>query len=231
MTTPQLGLRIAEMPSQAAASLIVRTPPRSEGREGVQGMQLTPDTPLQLAPGIRTRLDAAGHVLVDSPDGTVIDMGPRGFATLSLFSRSLALGDAIEQLEADERRSTEFLPTLSVINALLEEGVLVEPNGAWGPTTGWADPVEHARMLHDSRRTSDYVAALADAVRPGDVVLEIGTGSGVLAVAAARAGARRVYAVEASDIAEVAERVFAANGVRDRVTLIRGWSRQIELPE
>ena len=86
-------------------------------------------------------------------------------------------------------------------------------------------------MLHDDRRTGDYLAALAEAVRPGDVVLDIGTGSGVLAVAAARAGARRVYAVEASDIAEVAERVFAANGVTDTVTLVPGWSREIELPE
>ena len=68
-------------------------------------------------------------------------------------------------------------------------------------------------------------------MRPDDVVLDIGTGSGVLAVAAARAGARRVYAVEASDIAEVAERVFEVNGVQDRVTLLPGWSRQIELPE
>ena len=58
-------------------------------------------------------------------------------------------------------------------------------------------------MLHDERRTGDYLAAIAAAVRPDDVVLDIGTGSGVLAVAAARAGARHVYAVEASDIAEV----------------------------
>jgi Ribosomal protein L11 methyltransferase (PrmA) len=68
-------------------------------------------------------------------------------------------------------------------------------------------------------------------VRPEDVVVDIGTGSGILAVAAARAGARRVYAVEASDIASVAERVFLANGVEDRVKLVAGWSRQIELPE
>jgi len=53
----------------------------------------------------------------------------------------------------------------------------------------------------------------------------------VLAVASARAGARHVYAVEASDIADVAAEVFARNGVADRVTLIPGWSRQIELPE
>ena len=114
---------------------------------------------------------------------------------------------------------------------LVEESALVVPQAGRAPTSGWADPVEHARMLHDDRRTGDYLAALAAAVRPDDVVLDIGTGSGVLAVAAARAGARRVYAVEASDIAEVAARVFEVNGVQDRVTLLPGWSRQIELPE
>ena len=62
-------------------------------------------------------------------------------------------------------------------------------------------------------------------------MLDIGTGSGVLALAAARAGARRVYAVEASDIAEVAERVFRVNGGGDRITLLPGWSRFTELPE
>jgi Ribosomal protein L11 methyltransferase (PrmA) len=86
-------------------------------------------------------------------------------------------------------------------------------------------------MLHDDRRTGDYLDALTQAVRPGDVVLDVGTGSGVLAIAAARAGARRVYAVEASDIGEVANRVLTANGVQDTVTLIPGWSRRIDQPE
>ena len=192
---------------------------------------LSPDTCLQLAPGIRTRLDAAGHVLVDAPDGTIIDVGPKGFATLSMFARPLSLGAAIERLENSSNGSTDFVPTLSVINMLIEEGALVPPDADRIPTRGWADPVEHARMLHDDRRTSDYIAALRKAVRPEDIVLDVGTGSGVLAIAAARAGARHVYAIEASDIADVAERVFAANGVHDRVTLIRGWSRDIELPE
>jgi SAM-dependent methyltransferase len=118
-----------------------------------------------------------------------------------------------------------------VINMLIDERALVPAGADRGPTHGWADPVEHARMFHDDRRTGDYLRALAEAVRPGDVVLDIGTGSGVVAIAAARAGARRVYAVEASDIAEVADRVFAINGVQDKVTLIPGWSRHIDLPE
>jgi hypothetical protein len=39
---------------------------------------LSPDTVLRLAPDFRTRLDAAGHVFVDLPAGTVVDTGPRG---------------------------------------------------------------------------------------------------------------------------------------------------------
>jgi precorrin-6B methylase 2 len=197
----------------------------------VPDTDLSPETRLQLAPAIRTRLNAAGHVLVDAPDGTIIDAGPRGFVTLSMFARPLSLGDAIEQLESESDGSTDFVPTLSVINMLIEEGALVPPAVDRVPTRGWADPVEHARMLHDERRTTDYIAALREAVRPDDIVVDIGTGSGVLAIAAARAGARHVYAVEASDIADVAERVFARNGVQERVTLIRGWSRNVELPE
>ena len=193
-------------------------------------MDLSPETLVSLAPSVRTRFGSDGHVLLDAPDGTIVDLGPRGYATLALFARPVPLGDAIDRIER-EAPATDFAPTMSVIDILVQEGALVETGAGRGPTSGWADPVEHARMLHDVRRTSDYLAALAAAVRPGDVVLEIGTGSGVLAIAAARAGARRVYAVEGSDIAEAAERVFAANGVEDIVTLVPGWSRHVELPE
>jgi precorrin-6B methylase 2 len=192
---------------------------------------LSPDTVLCLAPDFRTRLDAAGHVLVDSPAGTVVDIGPRGFAILSTFSRPLTLGDALERFEAEFGGSTEFAPTMNVVNMLIEENTLITSKAGRAPTSGWADPIEHARMLHDDRRTRDFISALTAAVRPGDVVLDIGTGTGVLAVALARAGARQVYAVEASDIAEVAAQVFEVNGVADRVTLVPGWSRQIDLPE
>ena len=194
-------------------------------------ISLSPDTVLRLAPSFRTRLDVAGHVIVDSPAGTVVDIGPHGFAILSMFSRPVTLGAALERLEAELGGSTEFAPAMSVVNMLIEENTLIAAAAGRAPASGWADPIEHARMLHDDRRTGDFIAALTAAVRPGDVVLDIGTGSGVLAVALARAGASRVYAVEASDIAAVAARVFEANGVTDRVTVVPGWSRQIELPE
>ena len=95
-----------------------------------------------------------------------------------------------------------------------------------------ADAVRlHSAMLDDRRRTTAFIDAVSRTVRPGDVVLEIGTGTGVLAVAAARAGARRVYAVEAANMAAWASQIFDANGVSDRVVLVRGWSDEISLPE
>jgi protein arginine N-methyltransferase 1 len=187
---------------------------------------LTAETELALVPGIRTRMGASGHVLIDTPAGPVVDAGPDGFAILAMFAGPRTLGDAIDAVQG---RPDQIL-VASVMMALIETGALLDARTI-DVQRGWADPVEHAWMLHDHRRTGTYLQAIRAAVRPGDVVLDIGTGSGILAVAAARAGARRVFAVEASDIASVARDVFEVNGVADRVELIRGWSTQVELPE
>ena len=89
----------------------------------------------------------------------------------------------------------------------------------------------HGQLLDHRSRTQAYLKVVRDVVRPGSVVVDLGTGSGVLGVAAARAGAARVYAIEATAMAGVAQQVAAANGVADRVTVLRGWSQQILLPE
>lgn len=59
----------------------------------------------------------------------------------------------------------------------------------------------------------------------------MGTGSGILAIWAAQAGARKVYAVEATDMAVHARQLAAANGVGDRVEVIQGAVEEVELPE
>ena len=51
---------------------------------------------------------------------------------------------------------------------------------------------DYARMVADEVRMATYARALADAVRPGMVVADIGAGTGVLALMAAKLGARRV---------------------------------------
>lgn len=89
----------------------------------------------------------------------------------------------------------------------------------------------HNKLLNDRGRTGRFIAAIEEVVRPGDVVVDIGTGTGILALAAARAGAKRVYAIESGPVCRVAERMFAVNGVADRVTLVAGRSTRVELPE
>ena len=71
-------------------------------------------------------------------------------------------------------------------------------------------------MLEDHKRTGAYYAAVMQnrAQFVGKTVLDVGTGSGILALFAAKAGARKVYAVEATDMAKHARRLVESNGVR-----------------
>jgi type I protein arginine methyltransferase len=93
----------------------------------------------------------------------------------------------------------------------------------------FADLGQHDRMLADSVRVDIYQAAIAKHVGPDDVVLDLGTGSGVLAFFASRAGAKRVHAVEHGPMIEAAQAVAADNGI-DNVEFHREHSRSLEVP-
>lgn len=89
----------------------------------------------------------------------------------------------------------------------------------------------HHSLLADSVRTEAFRAAIEEAVQPGDVVVDLGTGSGILAMFAARAGARKVYAIERGPVAALARELFEANGLSDRIELIEKESFAVDLPE
>ena len=65
----------------------------------------------------------------------------------------------------------------------------------------------------------------------GKTVLDVGTGSGVLAIWAGMAGARRVYAIEATSMAQHARRLVQQNGMQDVVVVLEGYMEKQELPE
>jgi protein arginine N-methyltransferase 1 len=90
---------------------------------------------------------------------------------------------------------------------------------------------EYALIVGDSRRMRAYADAIAQAVRPGFVVVDLGAGGGILSVLAARAGARRVYAVEAMPLGSVVADAAGRSGVGDLVTFVHGMSRDVTLPE
>jgi ribosomal protein L11 methyltransferase PrmA/PRMT5 arginine-N-methyltransferase len=90
---------------------------------------------------------------------------------------------------------------------------------------------EHREYLIDPPRVSAFERAIAEVVRPGDVVLDLGSGTGILGLFALRAGASRVYAIDASGLTQLAREIFAANGFADRAVCIKGLSTRVDLPE
>lgn len=87
-------------------------------------------------------------------------------------------------------------------------------------------------MLADKLRMERYRAAISEWVKPGDVVADLGTGMGVLAMMAAQAGASRVYAVDNRQNAlDIARHLIEANGLSDRITLVCADAREAVVDE
>lgn len=90
---------------------------------------------------------------------------------------------------------------------------------------------EFGEMIGDALRFPAYREAIERAVRPGDVVVDIGSGPGVFALLACKAGARKVYAIDTESVVEFGKQFASANGMSGRIEFLRGDSRQILLPE
>jgi len=90
---------------------------------------------------------------------------------------------------------------------------------------------EHRQYVSDPVRLEVFERAIAASVRPGDVVVDLGAGTGILGMLACRAGAARVYAIESGGMIELARALARANGLADRITFIRAHSSDVRLPE
>jgi SAM-dependent methyltransferase len=87
-------------------------------------------------------------------------------------------------------------------------------------------------MVQDSERHRLYAEAFAATIRPGSIVLDIGAGTGLFAMMAARAGAGLVVAYERNPaVAAVARRSVARNGLSDRVKIVTGDALDAEVGE
>jgi protein arginine N-methyltransferase 1 len=89
---------------------------------------------------------------------------------------------------------------------------------------------EQEKMLADQPRMDFYHAAIGRHIQPGDRVIDLGTGTGILAAFAARRGAAKVYAIDHSDILKHARTLAAHNRLRN-VDFVAVHSKQFNLPE
>jgi protein arginine N-methyltransferase 1 len=194
---------------------------------------LDPNEPLQRLPDLSVHLQSDGSIRIDLEDRALL-CGPHALRILETFSQPTTFRHALEALRTDVLGTQDWVDLNDTIMNLFRAGAL-EPvvRASKGPAmrTGYDAAIQHINMLNDRGRTSAFLDAIREVVRPGDVVVDIGTGTGVLSVAAAQAGAKHVYAIEVGSIGKVAEAVFAANGFADRITLVPGLSTHVSLPE
>eukprot|EP01125_Pyxidicula_operculata_P015391 TRINITY_DN5218_c0_g1_i1.p1 TRINITY_DN5218_c0_g1~~TRINITY_DN5218_c0_g1_i1.p1 ORF type:complete len:429 (+),score=61.32 TRINITY_DN5218_c0_g1_i1:50-1336(+) len=97
---------------------------------------------------------------------------------------------------------------------------------------GYANMYIHWEMLSDVRRCSAYKQAVVENIEDfkDKIILDVGCGTGILSIFCAHAGAKKVYAVDASDIIYQADAVIKANKLQDKIQLIHGKIEEIELP-
>src|ERR1044072_2325118 len=89
----------------------------------------------------------------------------------------------------------------------------------------------YCHMIADGPRVNAYVAALRHAIKPGSVVVDMGSGAGFFALVACQLGARRVFAIEPANIIQVGRDAAREHGVADRIACIQDISTKVTLPE
>jgi protein arginine N-methyltransferase 1 len=85
-------------------------------------------------------------------------------------------------------------------------------------------------MLSDSVRMEAFKKAIDQSVKPGDVVVDLGAGTGILGFLAIQAGAEQVFAIEQSDSIDLARAVAAKNNMSDRIVFLNENSKDVTLP-
>ena len=90
----------------------------------------------------------------------------------------------------------------------------------------------HEQMLKDKIRTGTYQKAISNnpEVFKDKIVLDIGCGTGILSIFAAKAGAKHVYGIEFADIADYANEIIKKNNLSDKITVIKSKVEDVKLP-
>ncbi|KAL6293166.1 hypothetical protein ACE6H2_001308 [Prunus campanulata] len=165
--------------------------------------------------------------------------------TEKLFSRGVtihfkneeesgAFHNAFEQWKKDFIVQGKKLPNGEISSSKSKFDDKIEPSSAKMYFHYYGQLLHQQNMLQDYVRTGTYYAAVIEnrVDFTGRVVVDVGAGSGILSLFAAQAGAKHVYAVEASEMAEYARKLIAGNpSLGQRITVIKGKVEEVELPE
>lgn len=194
------------------------------------------DAPHQVSRSLSLEISRAGDLVATSsisrpPQVIELDALP----VLMAFAGGAPPRAVLAKLQADWEIDEGGFAAL--FEVLVKQAFLVPVGTSDAPvqvatlaSAGFASLLTHQRLVADAVRVQTYQTAIFRHCA-GRSVVEIGCGSGILSIFAAQAGARRVIAIEESEIAALAAEMFEANGVADRIELRRANSRDVEIDE
>ncbi|KAI0671181.1 S-adenosyl-L-methionine-dependent methyltransferase [Trametes maxima] len=180
----------------------------------------------------------------DSEDEGVLESSeaPKDFASAS--RRITALQQRLEQAKQDLVYYRQFVSERLNLAGLADELKNLDPSSSTHAAVplrdddshyfqSYAENDIHSVMIQDKVRTATYAKFIMSnpEVFRDAIVMDVGCGTGILSLFAARAGAKRVFAIDASDIAEKAAQIVKDNELDNVITVIRGKVEDIKLPE
>lgn len=89
----------------------------------------------------------------------------------------------------------------------------------------------HRKLLEDSVRTNAFREAIFKVVKKGDVVIDLGAGTGILSFFASLAGAKRIYAIESAGVIEIAKQIAKDNKMNSKIVFLNKNSRLVHIPD
>lgn len=202
--------------------------------DGHKDLSLTLDTVLHRTSDIRVEIDSSNEMTV-TKSGMKFRVGSRALGVLHTCLSPTPIREILAS-QCQGLGEREVKETIKTIHSLVFAGVLStrKPHlmsESIFPFGGYASPYVQIKMLNDINRKRSFLTAIRQEISPDDIVLDLGTGSGIMAIAAAQAGAKKVYAVEPSGIINIAEENAKNNGVYEKIEFIRGWSTSISLSD
>jgi len=185
----------------------------------------------ELHPGLRMRYVTGGRLRAEVPQrGVSIPAPPE---VQELFAacdgeRSAAEVAATLTRPAELSAPGRVATGLALLATLRRQGVLRSvPERPAEASEGYAHPSIHRVMVGDRVRTDAFQQALLAQVKEGDVVVDVGAGTGVLSLFSTQAGASQVYAIERSRLAKHAAALIEHNGASDRIEVLCGEAAEL----
>ena len=166
--------------------------------------------------------------------GDLFVQSGRAKESMACFQHALKLdGDSVEVLNS-YAIALWAMGDLKQAHEIFERALVLQPDDVFASrnlrlVSGRMVDRWHFPMVNDEPRNRIFEQALKQVINKDSVVLDIGAGTGLLSLMAARAGARQVIACEANPaLAELAREVVKANGYADRIHILNKLSHQID---